>query len=504
MEINVHIAVADELKVDCLVVGVAKGRRLNRRFVGLGATASAALTALIEPLGFKGEAGESLWLHACNVGAARSLLLVGVGTSATLKPDDWDKVLHAVSTALSSAPATRSIAWGLTAVTVRGCSAQRALAQAIEAIGCLAYRFEPLKSAATRSKQAPFEALLIAVSARGKAAATSAVTEARALLKGLTLGRDLANLPANVCTPTYLAEQAQRLANEYPRITTTVIDAAAAEALGMKAFLAVAAGSCEPPQFITLSYAGGKAGAPSIVLIGKGVTFDAGGISLKPSAKMDEMKFDMCGAASVLGALVAAAELDLKLNIAVLVPATENLPDGKAIKPGDIVRTMSGQTVEILNTDAEGRLILCDAIHYAKQHFDCDAVIDVATLTGACIVALGAHASGVFSNHRGLAKALCEAGEIAADRAWEMPLWDAYGDALKSQFADLANISSDGAAGAIVGAAFLAKFATSLRWAHIDIAGTAWRGGSKKGATGRPIGLLLQYLLQRAERSAKT
>ena len=456
------------------------------------------MAALLKPFEFKGGVGESLWLHACNAVTARSLLLMGVGSEAKLDGDAWDKVLKAVRESLASAPMTRSVAWGLASITVRGHKAHRTMVKTIQTIGDVTYRFETLKSDATRSKQVLLETLLIAIKKTAKETVTGAVLEAQALLKGLKFGRDLGNLPANICTPTYLADKAQSLDKEYARITTTIIDEAEAKSLGMNAFLAVAAGSRQPPKFITLSYRGGVKNAPPIVLIGKGVTFDAGGISIKPSSKMDEMKFDMCGAASVLGVLVAAAELDLKLNIEVVVPATENLPDGQAIKPGDIVYTMSGQTVEILNTDAEGRLVLCDAIHYAKQHFKCDTVIDVATLTGACVVALGACASGLFSNHSELAKDLTNAGEIASDRAWELPLWDAYGDSLKSNFADVANIGSGGSAGAIVGAAFLAKFATSLHWAHLDIAGTAWHSGGEKGSTGRPIGLLLQYLLGRA------
>ena len=268
--------------------------------------------------------------------------------------------------------------------------------------------------------------------------------------------------------------------------------------LGMGALLAVARGSREPPKLIVVEYAGAGEDEAPIALVGKGVTFDSGGISIKPSAAMDEMKFDMCGAASVLGTIRAAAELGLPLNVLGLVPAVENLPDGQACKPGDVVTTLSGQTVEILNTDAEGRLILCDAIAYAERR-DPDTVIDIATLTGACVVALGHVASGLFTNSRALGDALLRAAEASGDACWELPVWPEYDEALKSNFADVANVGGR-AAGAVTAAAFLARFARERRWAHLDIAGTAWEGGKNKGATGRPVPLLVQYLLDRAGR----
>ena len=495
MKISVKTTAAEALSVNCLVVGVGKGRRLVNRFSNLNLAVSSELARIIEPLRFSSNVGESVYLHSINGLAANSVLLVGLGRNIKLSETDWGKVLRTIISALRSAEAS-TVGWTLTSIPVRGHDTHQILSQCITAIGHVAYRFEDMKTASTRSEQPTIEQLIITSDAATYQAAMTTVREAQALLKGLTLAKDLANLPANVCTPSYLAEQTRTIATANDRIRTTVIDRMEAEKIGMHAFLAVAAGSRQPPQFIIMEYSGGTPEQAPIVLIGKGVTFDSGGISIKPSNNMDEMKFDMCGAASVLGALVAVAQLNLPINLHVLIPATENLPDGNAIKPGDIVHTMSGQTVEILNTDAEGRLILCDALYYA-QRLQPDTVIDVATLTGACVVALGAHASGLFTNDDALAKALLEAGEIADDRAWRLPLWPEYVEPLKSNFADIANIGGR-EGGAAVAAGFLSKFTNSMRWAHLDIAGTAWKSGSNKGATGRPVGLLFHYLLQRS------
>ncbi|MGB6353099.1 MAG: leucyl aminopeptidase, partial [Steroidobacteraceae bacterium] len=316
-----------------------------------------------------------------------------------------------------------------------------------------------------------------------------------ALGSGLALSRDLANLPPNICTPTYLGNRAQRLAKDFPSIKTRVLDESAIRALKMGAFLAVTQGSDQPPRLIVCEYQGGKKLAPPICLVGKGITFDSGGISLKDPPAMDEMKFDMSGAAAVLGTLRAIAELKLPINVVGIVATCENMPSGGAVKPSDIVTSMSGQTVEILNTDAEGRLILCDAITYSRR-FKPAAVIDVATLTGACIIALGNHFSGLMSNEPGLAEELLSAGVRADDRAWRMPIGEEYVDQLKSNFADIANIGGR-EGGACTAASFLSKFAKDLRWAHLDVAGTAWLGGAQKGSTGRPVPLLVDFLINR-------
>jgi len=321
----------------------------------------------------------------------------------------------------------------------------------------------------------------------------------KAVVAGVEFAKEWANRPANHATPSRLADAARQL-GRLPGIKTEVLGPRQIEALGMGAFLAVAQGSAEPLRFIVMRYQGaGKADAP-VVLVGKGITFDTGGISLKPAGEMDEMKFDMGGAASVLGTFAALAEAKPAINVVGLIPTCENMPDGKAVKPGDVVRSMSGQTIEILNTDAEGRLILCDALTYAAR-FKPRAVIDIATLTGACVIALGAVRSGLFSPRDELAQALSQAGEQAGDPCWRLPLDDEYAEGLKSNFADVANVAGR-AGGAVTAAKFLQRFATELPWAHLDIAGTAWRGGANKGATGRPVPLLLQYLLNEAARPA--
>ena len=370
-----------------------------------------------------------------------------------------------------------------------------------EAYGDAAYRFDEGKSekdaaAAPRLRRVAIHSSGAAPGAR--LTARRALAEAAAIDAGKRLARDLGNRPGNVCTPSHLAERAAALAEEFEALSVEVLEEERMRELGMGALLAVARGSREPPKLIVVEYAGGSPDEAPVVLVGKGVTFDSGGISIKPAAAMDEMKFDMCGAASVLGAIRAAAELRLPLNVVSVVPAVENLPGGRAVKPGDVVTSLSGQTVEILNTDAEGRLILCDAIGYAER-FDPDTVIDVATLTGACIIALGHVASGLFTNCPDLGAALRAAGERSGDRCWELPVWPEYEEALKSNFADVANVGGR-PAGSVTAAVFLSRFARDRRWAHLDVAGTAWTSGKNKGATGRPVPLLVQYLIDRAGR----
>jgi leucyl aminopeptidase len=302
-------------------------------------------------------------------------------------------------------------------------------------------------------------------------------------------------MPGNICTPSYLAEQARALGKTYKNLNLEILEEADMEKLGMGALLSVARGSRQAAKLICMEYKGGEDSQKPIVFVGKGVTFDSGGISLKPGAAMDEMKFDMCGASSVFGAMSAIAELQLAINVVGIVPATENLPDGLATKPGDIVTSMSGTTIEILNTDAEGRLILCDALTYAKK-YDPEVVIDIATLTGACVVALGSHPAGLLGNHSPLINDLLSAGKISGDRCWELPLWDDYQEQLDSNFADIANIGGK-EAGTITAACFLSRFTKKYRWAHLDIAGVAWKSGKEKGATGRPVPLLMQYVFDR-------
>jgi len=347
----------------------------------------------------------------------------------------------------------------------------------------------------TKSKAEPRPLRQVVVGVPQAAACKAALAEAVATVHGVEFAKEWGNRPGNHCTPTMLAEAARSLAKA-PRIKCEVLGPKEVAALKMGAFMAVAQGSAEPLRFIVLRYQGAdKAVAPQ-VLVGKGITFDTGGVSLKPAAEMDEMKFDMCGAASVLGVFRALGELQPAVNVVGLIPTCENMNDGRALKPGDVVTSMSGQTIEVLNTDAEGRLILCDALAYAAR-FKPAAVVDIATLTGACVIALGGVRSGLFATDDGLADALAAAGESAQDRCWRMPLDDEYAEGLKTSFADVANVAGR-AGGAITAAKFLQRFAGEWPWAHLDIAGTAWKSGAAKGATGRPVGLLLRYLLERA------
>src|SRR5690349_12750032 len=339
--------------------------------------------------------------------------------------------------------------------------------------------------------------LILSVDRAAEKRAAAGLAQGLAVAHGMSLAKDLGNLPPNVCTPSYLADQARELAKRY-RMKVTVLERADMERLGMNTLLSVAQGSAQPPKFIVLEHRGGPKKMKPVALVGKGVTFDTGGISLKPAAEMDEMKFDMCGAASVLGTMKAVGEMKLPVNVVGVIPTTENMPGGRATRPGDIVKSLSGQTVEILNTDAEGRLILCDALTYVER-FQPAAVIDIATLTGACVIALGHVASGLFANDDALAREVLSAADAAFDRAWHLPLWDDYQEQLKSNFADFANIGGR-PAGSVTAACFLARFTKKFRWAHLDIAGTAWKSGKEKGATGRPVPLLTQFLLKRAGR----
>jgi leucyl aminopeptidase len=362
-----------------------------------------------------------------------------------------------------------------------------------------AYRFDAMKS---KKEPVPtgVRKIAFAVMAATADAAKQAVAQAVAVANGIDLTKDLGNFPANVCTPTYLANTAKKMAREF-KLEVEILDRKQLQALKMGSFLSVTNGSVEPPKFIVLKHLGGKSKEAPVVLVGKGITFDSGGISLKPGSAMDEMKYDMGGAASVLGTMRAIAEMKLKLNVIVVIPTCENMPSGSATKPGDIVTSMSGQTIEILNTDAEGRLVLCDALTYAER-FKPAAVVDVATLTGACITALGHHNSGLFTRsddaHDALANELLAAGKQAGDTAWRMPIEDSYQEQLKSNFADMANIGGP-PAGAVTAACFLERYTKKYTWAHLDIAGTAWKSGAAKGSTGRPVPLLTTFLINRAQ-----
>ena len=380
----------------------------------------------------------------------------------------------------SSSPSPRDVEWQARIVAIA----------AREAI----FRSDELKS--KRDPDGPaIETVALLLGGRD-ADAERGLRHGTAIANGMEVTKRLGNLPPNICTPTYLGEQAQKLGKEF-KLDVEVHERTAIEKIGMGSFVSVTQGSAQPPRLIVVRYQGGGKNAAPVVLVGKGITFDTGGISLKPGSAMDEMKYDMCGAASVLGTLRAVAELKLKLNVVGIIVACENMPSGTASKPGDIFTSLSGQTIEVLNTDAEGRLILCDALTYAER-FKPAAVINIATLTGACVVALGDINSGLFANDDGLADELLRAARISYDPAWRMPVEDDYQEQLKSNFADMANIGLPGKAGAVIAACFLARFTKAYKWAHLDIAGTAWKSGAAKGATGRPVPLLTQFMIERA------
>ena len=496
MEFNVTTTDAPRIRTGCLVAGVFEGRDTTPAYQSLDAASGGKLDAILRKARFRGDTGRHLQIHALDDVTADSVLIVGCGAKKdAMTPARYMKIAGAAARATVTTGA-RSTAWWLGELDVESRDLEWKSRVAVERLSEAAYRFDAMRSDTGKDRTPPPERTSIATSRSHRAAAAAGIATGQAIAAGAALARDLGNLPGNVCTPSHLADRAKALADRHAKITFKALDEARMKRLGMGSLLSVTRGSREPPRLVILEYRGAPRSQAPIVLVGKGVTFDSGGISIKPSATMDEMKFDMCGAASVIGAMEACATLGLPLNVVALAPACENLPDGNASKPGDIVTTMAGRTVEVLNTDAEGRLILCDALTYAERYKP-DVVIDVATLTGACVIALGAHASGLFSNHQPLADALLAAGEHAGDRAWQMPLWDEYAEQLKSNFADVANIGGR-EAGAVTAASFLAKFASEQRWAHLDIAGTAWRSGKDKGATGRPVGLLCQYLLDRA------
>ena len=495
MEFSVKHGQARKHKTACLMVGVHAGRILSERATDLDKAARGALTRIVQRGDVSGKVGEALLLPDVSGVDAERVLLLGIGKREGISAEEYHKLLAKAAECLQGA-SLRSGMSSLLEVTVKGRDLRWLVDQHVAVFAAHAYRFNEFKS---KPASPGLTRLALLVDEKTVTDVRAALSIARGKVSGTNFMKDLANRPANHCTPTYLAEQAEALAEKHDSLSYGVLEEADMETLGMGALLSVSRGSRQPAKLITLEYKGRDDGAKPVVLVGKGVTFDSGGISLKPGPAMDEMKFDMTGAASVLGIMAALAEIGPAINVVGLVPATENLPDGDASKPSDVVTSMSGQTIEILNTDAEGRLILCDALTYSAR-FEPDVVIDIATLTGACVVALGEHASGLMSNNDELADALLSAGQRSGDRAWRLPLWDEYQRQLDSPVADMANVGGRNG-GAITAACFLARFTKDYRWAHLDIAGTAWGSGKNKYATGRPLPLLLDYLLARAERA---
>ncbi len=496
MEFSTKCLVPGSARSSCTVVGVYESRKLSAAAAALDKASRGYLSNVMKRGDMDGRARTTLLLHNVPNTACERVLLVGLGAEKDFGDKAYRDAVAAAIHAVASTGAADAEIHLTTLATGQRDLAWRVMQATAIARGA-AYRFEQMKSKKDTTPRALHRLVLAYGKASEKGLAERGLEHGLALAHGVGLARDLGNLPGNVCTPAYLANQARELAKRY-RLKIQVLETADMEKLGMGALLSVARGSVQPPKLIVLEYRGGGKSQKPVALVGKGVTFDTGGISLKPATEMDEMKFDMSGAGSVLGAIKAAAEMKLKINIVGLIPATENMPGSRATKPGDIVTTMSGQTVEILNTDAEGRLILCDALTYAER-YDPSAVIDIATLTGACVIALGSVVSGLFSNDDALAKELIAAGETAYDRVWRMPVLDDYQEQLKSNFADFANIGGR-PAGAVTAACYLARFTKKFKWAHLDIAGTAWNHGKDKGSTGRPVPLLTQFLVSRARK----
>lgn len=497
MEFSVKSGHSEKQRTACIIVGVFEPRRLSAPAEHLDKIANGFLSNLIRRGDMEGKLGQTLLLHNVPNTLADRVLLVGCGREREFNDVKYRKI---ITTAVNSLNETGSMdaTCYLTELNLKGRNTHWKLRQATEAAQDSLYRFDTLKTKKDDTRR-PLRKFILSISSRRELAdGEVAIKEGQAIARGIKLAKDLGNLPGNICTPTYLADQANALADQYQKINATILEESDMEELAMGALLSVSRGSRQPAKLIVMKYDGGQDNAKPVVLVGKGLTFDAGGISIKPSAGMDEMKYDMCGAASVFGVVQAAAELALPINLIGIVPSSENLPDGEANKPGDIVTSMSGQTIEILNTDAEGRLILCDALTYSER-FHPEVVIDIATLTGACVIALGKHASGLLGNHNPLIHDLLNAGKYSGDRAWELPLWDEYLEQLKTNFADIANIGGrDG--GTITAACFLSLFTKKFHWAHLDIAGVAWNSGNEKGSTGRPVHLLTQYLIEYSSR----
>ena len=498
MEFTARVVTAITLKTDCLIIPIA-GDKLPPAAKAIDKATGGLIRRMQASGDITGTRNSLCWLHEPSGIAAKRLLILGIGSKA-LDRQSLITLLTTTAKEILKTPA-RSAAGSFTEFRANNTKAKDPDldtewigSQIARLFGEAQYKFEATKTVVAHRGKLGKVSILCGDN-KTRSAAQKGIAFGAAVAIGSNTARLLGDLPANICTPGHLAKQARALSRKCPKISTKVLNEKQMTELGMDALLSVTAGTVLPAYLLAMTYKGGKANQKPVVLVGKGVTFDSGGISLKPGAKMDEMKYDMCGAASVFGVMEALAVAELPINVVGIVPTVENLPSGTATRPGDVVKSMSGQTIEILNTDAEGRLILCDALTYAAR-FKPDTVIDIATLTGACVVALGSHASGLLSNEQALADELLSAGQIAGDRAWQLPLWEEYDKQLKSNFADMANIGGAGG-GTATAAAFLARFTKDYSWAHLDIAGTAW-SSAPKGATGRPVPLLMEYLRSKA------
>jgi leucyl aminopeptidase len=494
MEFGVKSGSPEKQRSACIVVGVFEPRRLSAVAEQLDRVSDGYLSSLLRRGDLEGKTGQMLLLHQVPGVLSERVLLVGCGKERELDERQFKQIIQKTISTLNETGSMEAVCF-LTELHVKGRDAYWKVRQAVETAQNSLYTFDQFKTNKAELRR-PLRKLVFNVATRRELSiGEKAIAHGLAVSNGMRICRDVANMPPNICTPAYLASQARRLADSSQYITTKVIGEQQMAELGMNAYLAVARGSSNEAMMSVMEYKGHPDAKP-LVLVGKGLTFDSGGISIKPAEGMDEMKYDMGGAASVLGTMTALAELKPPINVIGVLAGAENMPDGKAYRPGDILTSMSGQTIEVLNTDAEGRLVLCDVLTYVER-FEPESVIDIATLTGACVIALGSHASGLMSNHNPLAHELLNASELSGDKAWRLPLWDEYQEQIESPFADMVNTGGR-PAGAITAGAFLSRFTKKYNWAHLDIAGTAWKSGKEKGSTGRPVPLLTQFLLNRA------
>ena len=492
LQFSLASAAPETIDTACMVVGIYEGGVFSSAAARVDGAADGAIKRQVESGDISGKAGSSTVLFAPSGVTARRVLVVGLGAQKSFDAARYQKVNIEAVRALGRLPVDRAVSY-LSEIDVPGRDAAWRVRTAVLAADHASYRYTATFKPREKSAQPELGSLAFA----GENNLQARLDQAVAIAEGVRFARELANLPPNICNPAYIADQAKAFADgQDDKVTCNVLDHVEMEKLGFGSLLAVARGSVNKPKLVVLQYKGGNDGDKPYAFVGKGVTFDSGGISLKPGAGMEEMKFDMGGAAGVLGGFIAAVKMKLKLNLVCVVPTVENMPDGDSYRPSDVVTSLSGLTIEVLNTDAEGRLILCDALTYTAQTFQPHTIIDAATLTGACVISLGKHATGLMSKHDDLAAELLVAGEETLDRAWRLPLWDDYQTQLDSGFADIANIGGK-SAGAITAACFLSRFTDGQRWAHLDIAGTAWDEGRKGLATGRPVALLAQWLIDR-------
>ncbi len=497
MEFSVKSGNPEKQRSACIVVGVFEPRRLSGVAEQLDNVSEGYLSNLLRRGDLEGKTGQVLLLHHVPNVLAERVLLVGCGKERELDERQYKQIIAKTINTLNETGSMEAVCF-LSELHVKGRDTYWKVRMAVEAAHQTIYSFNQLKTKKEEPRR-PLRKLTFNVPSRKELTiGEQAINHGLAVAAGMDKCRDVANMPPNICTPRYLADQAHALAEKYAQLEVTTVEEKEMAELGMNAYLAVGRGSEHESVLTLMHYKGAADDQAPIVLVGKGLTFDSGGISIKPSANMDEMKYDMGGAASVFGTVKTVCELGLPIHLVAVVAAAENMPDGGATRPGDIVKTLSGQTVEILNTDAEGRLVLCDALTYVQQKYKPHTVIDIATLTGACVIALGSHAQAVYANDDVLRESLLEAGQDTGDRGWPMPLWEDYQSQLDSPFADMQNIGGP-KGGSITAACFLHRFARDVNWAHLDIAGTAWiSGGKDKGATGRPVPMLTRYLINLA------